>query len=570
MKKTWIYKPLPAQTVVQQLSESINVNPVLATLLVQRGITDLEEAKDFFRPSLEQLHNPFEMKDMDKAVSRLEKAISQEEKILIYGDYDVDGTTSVSLFYSFLIQIYSNIEFYIPDRYQEGYGVSQRGLDYAVDNNFKLVVTLDCGIQANEIVAKANLKNVDFIICDHHNPSEEIPNAVAVLDPKQKDCLYPFKELSGCGVGFKLLEAFCEKNSIPKENLFQLLDYLAISIACDIVPIVGENRILTKFGLDVVNTSPKIGIAALMKSAGFTTSLNVSNLVFGLGPRINAAGRIAHANQAVNLLISDDAEEAETLSFGINKKNELRKDYDSSITDEALAMIENEQLQDRKTTVLYSKDWHKGVIGIVASRCIEHYFRPTIILTESNGKATGSARSVVGFDIHEAIGECKDTITQFGGHKYAAGLTLPIENIPAFQKRFEEVVSRKITEDQLIPKVDIDLSIKLDKITFKFLNIIKQMSPFGPENRQPVFASHHLFDTGSARILKEKHLKLSVKQEGGKVVFDAIAFGMADQYYHDIISGKPFSLAYTIEENTFRGSTTLQLMVKDISFEQEM
>ena len=566
MQKTWIYKPLPDESIVEGLSKKINVNFLLATLLVQRGITSFDVSRKFFRPDLSQLHDPYLMKDMDQAVKRLNEAIIAKEKILVYGDYDVDGITSVTLVYSFLKEFYNNIEFYIPDRQQEGYGVSERGLKYAKEEGFSLVITLDCGIKAINIVNKANEYNIDFIICDHHNPGRNLPKAVAVLDPKRKDCDYPFKELSGCGVGFKLLEAFCSFNEIPKENIYQKLDLLSLSIACDIVPIIGENRVFTKIGLDVMNSNPKPGIAALIKSTGCKNRLTVANLVFGLGPRINATSRISHANQAVKLFISSNKKEADKHAININKKNELRKVYDSNITEEALALIKSEGLEDRKTIVLFNKHWHKGVVGIVASRCIEHYYRPTIILTESNGKATGSARSIHGFDVYQAITECNDLLLQFGGHKYAAGLTLTIENIAAFQERFEKVVSNTITVEQLTPKINIDLYIDLDRINFKFYNIIKQMAPFGPENMQPIFASENLSNVGSAKILKEKHLKLAVRQKNGNITLDAIGFGMAE-HYNNIILGTSFKLCFSIEENSFRGQTTLQLIIRDIKFE---
>lgn len=566
MDKRWVYRTQPEEQIAAELAKSINVSPLLASMLIQRNVSTFEEAKSFFRPSLDNLHDPFLMKDMDLAVTRLTRAIDNGEKILIYGDYDVDGTTSVALVYDFLRKRYSNLDFYIPDRYTEGYGVSMKSIEWAREHQFNLIISLDCGIKSTEQVRLASSYGIDFIICDHHKAGSVLPQAYAVLDPKRPDCPYPFKELSGCGVGFKLLQGYCLKKNIPFSELFPYLDLLAISIASDIVPIVEENRILTYYGLKIINSNPRPGVRALIGVSGYKKELDVSNVVFGLGPRINAAGRIAHAKGAVQLLISQTDEEAEEHAKLINEKNTLRKDFDLSITEEALQMIEEGAPKDAKSTVLFKNDWHKGVIGIVASRCIEKYYRPTIILTESNNFATGSARSVFGFDVYEAISQCADLLEQFGGHMYAAGLTLKIDNVPAFRKKFEAVVAAGITNEQLTPRIDIDLRLKISDINYKFFNIVKQMAPFGPMNMQPVFVSEGVSDDGSARILKEQHLKLNVKQEGS-VAIDAIGFGMA-QHYPRISGGEKFDLCYTISENEYNGKKSLQLFIKDIKFDR--
>lgn len=563
MEKKWTVKPHPSEEQITHLQETINVSRPMAILLAQRGIDTLSTAKSFFRAGLEDLHDPMLMADMGKAVDRLDNAIQNKEKILFYGDYDVDGTTSVSLMYAFFKQFYESIDYYIPDRYSEGYGLSQKGVTYAIENNFTLVVTLDCGIRAVDKIKKAKEAHIDFIICDHHTPGEILPPAIAVLDPKRTDCAYPCKDLSGCGVGFKLIQAYAEKNGIPEEVTFSFLDLLAISVACDIVPIRGENRIFVREGLKIINAVPRIGVKALIDVASFNKHINVSNLVFGIGPRINAAGRIGHAKQAVELLLSNDVEEAKTFALKINQKNEQRKDFDSSITQEALSMIENHALESKNSTVLFKNDWHKGVIGIVASRCIEKYHRPTIIMTESNEKATGSARSVPGFNIFNAISACDDLIEQFGGHQYAAGLTMPIENIAAFQEKFELIVSQSISQEMLTPHIDIDSKLDLDDINPNFYNIIKQMAPFGPNNLQPVFVSENVITAGEARILKGKHLKVKVKQEGGQQSFDLLGFGMVD-FLPIIITGEPFQICYTIDENHYQGRTSLQLMLRDL------
>jgi single-stranded-DNA-specific exonuclease len=566
IEKRWIHHPeftSDQQQAARELAESLKVSEYLATLLVQRGIADFEQSRQFFRPDLSQLHDPFLMKDMASAVDRLNKAIAGGEKILIYGDYDVDGTTSVTLFYGFLKKIYDRIDYYIPDRYMEGYGVSWQSIDWAEENAFTLIVTLDCGIKSVDKVTAAAEIGIDFIICDHHRPGDELPPAAAVLDPKRNDCDYPYKELTGCGVGFKLLQAFCIDRDIDQDGLFEYLDLLVVSIASDIVPITGENRILAYYGLKRLNAAPRSGIKALIEIAGITGTLDITNVVFGLGPRINAAGRIKHAKEAVKLLLSDKEEEAAEFAEEINKHNSERRNFDSSITEQALFMIENDDwFADAKSTILYKEDWHKGVIGIVASRCIEKYHRPTIILTLSHGKATGSARSVPGFDVYEAIEECADLLEQYGGHTFAAGLTLPLDNLEAFKIRFNEIVSNRILPDQLIPMINIDMLLELDSLTPKFYNILRQMGPFGPGNMTPVFESRNLSIAGKPVIMKEKHIKFDVRQNGSPT-YTAVGFGMA-QFYPDLVNGRQFSICYTLEENNFRDKKTLQLSLKDI------
>jgi single-stranded-DNA-specific exonuclease len=490
MEKRWIHKELPPKEKIAMLSDALNINPYLSTILLQRGIATAEEAKYYFRPSLSNLHDPFLMKDMDLAVERLKRAIDQQEKILIYGDYDVDGTSAVALVYHYLHHIHPNCEIYIPDRNKEGYGISKAGVEWAEENSFSLIIALDCGIKATDMVMLANHKGIDFIICDHHLPGEKIPNAIAVLDPKREDCQYPYKELSGCGLGFKLMQAYA-RNHGNEDEVFEFLDLVAVSIASDIVPITGENRILAYYGIKKLNENPLPGLKALKEIAQLKNDLDVSGIVFTLGPRINAAGRVAHGRAAVDLLTASNEAEAHQLAESINGNNELRREFDLSITEEAIGMIDaSETLRQSKTTVLYKDSWHKGVIGIVAARCIEKYYRPTVILTASNDKITGSARSVNGFNVYEALLQCSDLLEKFGGHKYAAGLTLASHNLEVFQMRFEEVVSQTITEDMLTPVIEVDVPILLDRITPKFLNILKQMAPFGPENQKPVLKPH--------------------------------------------------------------------------------
>lgn len=573
--------------------EKLGIDKNLATLLVQRGVTTFDEAKTFFRPSLDSLHDPFLMKDMDKAVERIEQAIKNKEKILVYGDYDVDGTTAVALVYLYLKRFFNKkkIEFYIPDRYEEGYGISYKGIDYAADNDFSLVIALDCGIKAVEKIEYANSRNVDFIICDHHRAGDTIPNAVAVLDPKRPDCEYPDKDLSGCGVGFKLVTALCQHNGGSMDEIYDSLDLLAVSIAADIVPIVGENRILAHYGLEKLNKDPRPGFLAMLQYANvfpkndsedelnaLTRKLTISDLVFKIGPRINAAGRIDKASNAVRLLTTDKPELALKLASAVNELNDTRREYDNSITEEALAMINaDSEMRNAHSTVVFNEEWHKGVIGIVASRLTDYYFRPTIVLTRANDLVTGSARSIKDFDIYDAIDSCSDLLEHFGGHKYAAGLSLKPENLEEFRHRFEEYVSTHLAEEDLIPDVEIDLNINLNDITPKFVRILKQFAPFGPGNMSPLFRTDGVIDTGHSRqVGAGRHLKLSITQQGRKgekgeevSPFSAIAFQKGD-LYDRIHRGEPFSICYHIEENFWQGKTSLQLNVKDIKFAEEL
>ncbi len=570
MERNWKIKPAGNPLAIDQLSQALNIDKVLASLLVQRGITSFNEAKAFFRPELSQLHDPFLMKDMDKAVKRLSDAIEKGEKILIYGDYDVDGTTSVALVYSFLKEIYpeEKLDYYIPDRYSQGYGISVQGIEYASSNNFSLVIALDCGIKAIEKIDLANEKKVDFIICDHHTPGDEIPAAVAVLDPKRNDCDYPFKHLSGCGVGFKMLQAFAEKEEIPFYKLEPYLDLVCVSIASDIVPIIGENRILAHFGLLQLNQHPTQGLLSIIKTSNLQgKEISISDIVFKIGPRINAAGRMESGRKSVDLLIASNHDDAGVVMTEVNTFNDARKDLDRNITQEALEMIhQSPDLQKMKSTVLFKPDWHKGVIGIVASRLIEHYYRPTIILTESNGFATGSARTVEGYDIYQAIESCSDLLENFGGHAYAAGLTLKVEHVPIFIERFEKFIQETIKPEQLIPQIEIDAILDLSDITPKFYRILKQFAPFGPENMSPVFVTRNVTDYESGRLVgkNQEHLKLElIQNDHNRLRVPAIAFNMSE--YYELMSRRiPFSVAYTIVENEFRGRTNLQLVVKDI------
>ena len=550
------------------MCRELNVSYPIGNLLVQRGIRNFDQAEDFFRPKLTSLHDPYLMKDMDLAVRRIESAISNKESLLVYGDYDVDGTTAVSMIYSYFKQYFSSIDYYIPDRYSEGYGVSYKGIDFAAENGYKLVIALDCGIKAVEKIAYANSKGVDFIVCDHHNPGSSLPKAIAVLDPKRPDCSYPYNELSGCGVGFKLIQAFHQAKGKAFEEITRFLDMVAVSIASDIVPITGENRILAYYGLKQINENPSTGIKTIIKISGIVNKeINVEDIVFKIGPRINAAGRMESGRKSVDLLISEDSKEALLVGEKINTFNTDRRSVDSNITKEAMAMIKADPGQkSRKSTVLFNPEWHKGVIGIVASRLMEDYYRPTVILTRSNGFATGSARSVNGFDLYQAIEECSDLLENFGGHKYAAGLTMKENNLPEFQRRFEKIVEDKILPDQLIPVVDIDMEIQLSDITPKFYEVLKQFRPFGPENMAPVFITENVSDNGEAKIvgMTGDHLKLSLVQEADPYrVFPAIAFQQGRKF-KNIKNGAAFDICYSIEENEFRGEVSLQLNIKDI------
>lgn len=565
MEKRWVFQDQPDPGIVQGLSKAINVNPVLTSVLVQRGINSYDSAKSYFRPSLEDLHDPFMMKNMDLAVERLISGVEKGEKILVYGDYDVDGTTSVAMVYDFLKRFIKEIDFYLPDRYSEGYGISEQGIEYAKKQHVDLMIALDCGIRAEKMIEKATGSGIDVIVCDHHIPGKDLPPAYAILDPKQEDCTYPYKELSGCGIGFKLLQAFCLRKSIPLSKLYDYLDLVAVSIAADIVPINDENRILAYFGLKKLNKSPGFGLKALISKAGLTSDINVSGVVFGIAPRINAAGRIRHANDAVWLLLADSDKKASDLSVTIQDQNIERKNIDQEITRDALDQIENDPGHlEAKSTVVYNPEWHKGVIGIVASRLMESYYRPTIVLTMSNGKATGSARSVMGFNIYNAINACADLLDQFGGHAYAAGLTMPVENIPEFKSRFDTVVQSTISDEQLIPQLLIDQKLDFERINHKFFNILQQMAPFGPENPSPLFVTENVICSNS-RIIKDEHLKLFLRQDGSKRTMEAMAFRMAERHTR-IASGNPFNIAYHIESNDFNGEKSIQLVIKDIKF----
>lgn len=567
MQKRWVIKEKGDTAVVKHLAGALHVTDSLANLMVQRNITSVDEAKAFFQPSLDYLHDPFLMKDMNIAVDRISTAIKKNERILVYGDYDVDGTTAVALMYSFLKDQYSNVEYYIPDRYKEGYGVSFQGLDFAYQNNCKVVITLDCGIKAVEKVKYARTKGLDVIICDHHYPGDEIPKACAVLDPKQPSCSYPYKELSGCGVGFKLIQAYSRVHGIPFSEIAHYLDLVAVSIASDIVPLTGENRVMAYFGLKRLNEFPRIGLKELIRESEVTRALTIEDVVFKIGPRINAAGRMETGSKAVDLLVSKDTLLATGISKEINSFNIERRTVDRSITTEAMRMIsEDQRTVNSKTTVLYNPLWKKGVIGIVASRLIETYYRPTVILTESNGFATGSARSVQGYDLYAAIESCSDLLESFGGHMFAAGLTLKKENIRPFMDRFEKYVNSTISEEQLVPRVFIDTELMFSEINEDYFNTISQFQPFGPENMSPVFISRNVFDTGSGRMVGSsgEHLKLDLCQEStGQKSFPAIAFSQANHFEY-IKGGNPFDICYSIEMNEFRGSRNLQLNIKDI------
>ena len=563
MQKRWVEQELDQAIVISELAESLQIHSILASVLVNRGIFSFEQARLFFRPELDHLHDPFLMQDMEKAIQRIEKALENSEKILIYGDYDVDGTTSVALVYSFFKKYHSQIDFYIPDRYLEGYGISTAGIDYAFENGFNLIIALDCGIKSIDRIDYANSKLIDFIICDHHQPGEILPNAIAVLDPKRKDCSYPYKELSGCGIGFKLVQAYTQKHHIPFDEIICFLDLVAVSIASDIVPITGENRVLAWYGLKRLNSEPCKGLSALKDIAGNRDNFNLTDVVFLIGPRINAAGRIDDAKHAVNLLIADSHEIAFAKGQIVNTKNTERKVHDSNITEQALAIIDNDStLINKKTTVVYNQDWHKGVIGIVASRLTEKYYRPTVVLTQSNGHVAGSARSVLGFDLYEALSACSDLLDQFGGHKYAAGLTMKEDNIPAFQKRFEEVVSSSIPEELLIQKIAIDGEISLHQLTAKFFRVLKQFEPFGPQNMAPIFLSKNVYAYGKATIVGNNHLKICIRQEDSPY-FEAIGFGLG-QYLEMANSGKMFTICYSIEERAWKDKRSIQLNIKGI------
>jgi len=562
-EKRWTLKPADDKH-VQALQESLRIHPALCRLLAVRGVDSYDSAKTFFRPELSHLHDPFVMKGMRKAVERIAEAVEWHERIMVYGDYDVDGTTSVALVYSFLKKKYSgDITYYIPHRYREGYGVSKAGIDYAHANGYTLMITLDCGIKSAELIAYAQSLGIDVIVCDHHTPDNQLPPAVAILNPKQPDCPYPYKELSGCGIGFKLVCALAQYWKLPEEAAFEYLDLVATSIAADIVPIDEENRVLAYYGLKKVNESPSLAIKTLKELGAVERNLSISDLVFVIGPRVNAAGRMDDARKAVELFIEQDPHNIVALADALQSDNADRKEVDNNITEEALAILQGDAgMALRKSTVLYQSHWHKGVVGIVASRLIDHYYRPTIVLTLSNDKVTGSARSVSGFNIYEAIHECRDLLDNYGGHFYAAGMTMRPDRVTAFTARFEEVVSRTISPSLLIPEIEIDAEINFADIKPAFYNIIRQFEPFGPSNMKPVFLTRNVQDfQGYSRIVKEQHLKFVVHQHNKDVV-DGIGFGLADKY--EIVSRGPFDMVYTVEENEFNGVTKLQVKVIDV------
>jgi len=559
----WNLSPKQNLETVTHLAQALGIDPLLSSLLVQRGITTFDQAKRFFRPSLEELHDPYLMQDMDLAVKRIQQAIEAQENILVYGDYDVDGTTSVALLSSYLKTYYPNIATYIPDRYDEGYGVSYKGIDFAQDNDITLIIALDCGIKAIEKVAYASKKGIDFIICDHHRPGAKLPKAVAVLDPKRDDCSYPYKELCGCGVGFKLIQALGSDRGQTIEDLLLYLDLVATAIGADIVPVTGENRVLAYYGLQVINSNPRVGYQAILKQVNKST-LTITDVVFIIAPRINAAGRMKHGNDAVRLLVETDPKNAAQWASEIELFNADRKDADKQITKEALAQITQANEQEKNTTVVYKEHWHKGVIGIVASRLIETYYRPTLVFTKSGDKLAASARSVKGFDVYNALEGCAQYIEQFGGHKYAAGLTLQEKDYPDFKAQFEKVVSKTIDPKLLNPEINIDAQLDLAAITPKFHRILKQFAPFGPGNRQPVFMTQNLKDTGYGKCVgaDKTHLRLTVKQVNSEAIV-GIGFGLGDKK-DTACSDTSFKAVYCIDENLWQGKVSLQLRIKDI------
>jgi single-stranded-DNA-specific exonuclease len=564
VEKRWHVQTVDESYIQKLCSDLPTVHPVICRLLALRGIRDYQTAKDFFRPQLTDLHDPFLMKGMDIAVQRISEAVEWHERILVYGDYDVDGTTAVATVYSFLKQhCNGDLAFYIPHRYREGYGLSRAGIDYAFANGYHLIITLDCGIKSVELVDYARSLGIDVIICDHHTPDNELPAALAILNPKQADCPYPYKELSGCGIGFKLICALAQRWGLAEEAAFCYLDLVATSIAADIVPIDGENRILAYYGLKRVNESPSLPIRVLKEISGINRDMDINDLVFVIGPRVNAAGRMDDARKAVDFFIETDPEKSRVLAEVLHADNFERKEIDKTITQEALNLISgNEALMGRKSTVLYQPHWHKGVVGIVASRLIDHYYRPTIILTSSNGKVSGSARSVNGFNIYEAIHACRDLLENYGGHFYAAGMTLQEQMVAPFMEKFEEVVASSITPEMLVPELRIDAELRLADIRPSFYNILRQFEPFGPSNLRPVFLTRNVRDfRGYSRVVKEQHLKFVVSQREGEVV-DGIGFGLAHKY--ELVNNGPFDVVYTIDENSFNGVNRLQIKVLDI------
>ena len=562
----WTYKPEPDAERTALLADALKVDPLVAGLLVQRGIHSFEAARSFFRPGLEDLHDPFLMKDMDRAADRIERAIDGGERILIYGDYDVDGTSAVALLIAYMREYYPNVASYIPDRYTEGYGVSFQGIDFAADNEITLIVALDCGVKAIEQVAYARQRGIDFIICDHHRPGPDLPQAIAVLDPKREDCPYPYTELCGCGVGFKLIQALHMRKGLLVESLLPFLDLVAVAIAADIVPMTGENRVLSYFGMQVINENPRPGLRALMESVQ-RDSYKISDLVFQLAPRLNAAGRMQHGQQAVRLLTEQDLTLAREQAREIESLNEQRRGMDREITEEALELILEQGEENRMSTVVYRENWHKGVIGIVASRLIETYYRPTLVFTKSGDRLAASARSVRGFDVYKALEACSDCIEQFGGHTYAAGLTLEESRFEEFKSRFEQVVSSSILPEQLQPELQIDLRVDLSQITPRLVRILEQFAPFGPGNPSPVFEAGPLRDTGYARSVGEggDHLKLSVTQEGAGPI-GGIGFGLGERLSL-VQGGAPFHAVFSVEQNSWKGQSRIQLKVRDLKSE---
>ena len=570
----WILKEPADQSKVERLATEVGIDRVLAELLVKRGVETFEQARRFFRPSLDHLYDPFLMKDMDIAVERLHRAVVTREKILVYGDYDVDGTTAVSLVYSFLKDFTPNLDFYIPDRNDEGYGVSQKGLDWAADNGFTLIITLDCGIKAIEKTRYAASRGIDMIICDHHLPDNEIPAAVAVLDPKREDCHYPFDDLSGCGVGFKLVQAYSQRYGIPFENLIPLLDYLVVSIASDLVSIVDENRVLAHFGLKQLNENPRAGLLAMINLSKLETGhITIDDIVFKIGPRINAAGRMETGRLSVELLTATDFDSAMMIGERINDNNNERKSIDREITQDAIQMVqEGKCLSWKNATIVYDPNWNKGVVGIVASRLVEAFYKPTIVLTKSNGFVTGSARSIQGFDLYEAIESCADLLENFGGHVYAAGLTLKEENLPEFSARMDKFIGEHITTEMLTPVLSLDARLDFSRITPKFFRILKQFQPFGPGNNNPVFLTENVYDGGNGRKVGAGgvHMKLDLIQESQPYhQIPAIAFNMSD-FFDYIKAGNPFDVCYSIVENYYRGNATIQLRVRDLHEREEV
>jgi len=548
-------------TVSAALQQELKIHPALCRILVQRGVTDYGSARDFFRPSLDKLHSPWLMKDMKKAVARILQGISRGEKILVFGDYDVDGTTAVSSLYLFLSRIHTALDFYIPHRYKEGYGISKAGIDFAYENGFTLIISLDCGIKSADLVAYASTLGIDFIICDHHLPDNELPSAAAILNPKQPGCEYPYKELCGCGVGFKLMTAIAETMNLPGETVYEYLDLAATAIAADIVPMTGENRILAYYGLKKANENPNYGIKALAHLSGLTKELHINNLVFMIAPRVNAAGRMDDARKAVDMFIAGSFEKALAYAELLHSDNTDRKEADSAITQEALSLIrDNKAWSDRKSTVVFQPHWHKGVVGIVASRLIEHYYRPTVVLTRSGEYAAGSARSVPGFNLYEAIHACREHLLGYGGHFAAAGMTLELEKVETFRSKFEEVVASSIDPGLLIPEIEINAEISLDDIKWPFFNILSQMEPFGPDNLRPQFIARGVTDTGYSKIVKEDHIRFVLRQQG--VTMNGIGFGMAEKF--QLLQEKePLDIVFKIEENEWNGEKSLQLRMID-------